>query len=142
MERRVKTVAEAAEVADEFELIHENRFGDSAGASGYGTDTGDKILMGGMGMHVLPVPVHRMCLDCELLQSEVHIGVRPALPVEGVDMILGNNLAGSRVWKTVLPSPVVTESPSSIQEPDDSAKPFPEVFPVLCSDKVNESHQI
>lgn len=56
-------------------------------------DTGDKILMQGMGINVAPVPVHRVNLECELVQCEVSVGVRPALPVEGIDMILGNNLA-------------------------------------------------
>lgn len=72
------------------------------------------------------------CAWTELLQGEVHIGVRPAMPVTGIDMILANNLAGSRVWKTALSSRVVTESPPAIQEPDDSAKHFPEVFPVCA----------
>ncbi len=38
------------------------------------TDTGHKTLMRGMGMSVLPVPVHQMNLDCELVQGQVHIG--------------------------------------------------------------------
>ncbi|XP_060758421.1 apoptosis regulator BAX-like [Neoarius graeffei] len=34
------------------------------------------------------------------------MAVRPKLPVEGVDVILGNNLAGGRVWAESSPSPV------------------------------------
>ena len=62
------------------------------------TDTGDCILMRGMGLNVLPVPVHKLELDCGLVQGEVAMGTRPALPIRGVDVILGNDLAGSRVW--------------------------------------------
>ena len=62
------------------------------------TDTGDCILSRGMGLTILPVPLHKMVLNCELVQGEVAVGVRPALPVEGVHFILGNGLAGSCVW--------------------------------------------
>ncbi|XP_030283654.1 uncharacterized protein LOC115587797 [Sparus aurata] len=111
------------------------------------TDTGDKILMRGMGLDVVPVPVHKMNLDCELGQREVLMGVRPALPIEGVDIILGNDLAGSRVWAKCSPPPavslspsgekqpervgrlpVVSLSPSGPEHPDESAVHFPQVF--------------
>ena len=57
------------------------------------------------------------------------MGVRPALPVEGIDIILGNDLAGSRVWASVSPPPVVTLCPSGSEQLDGSAMRFPEVFP-------------
>lgn len=66
-------------------------------------DNGDKILMQGMGISVLPVPEPRVNLDCELVQGEVAVGVRPTLPVEGVDMIL----AGSCAALGESPPPVV-----------------------------------
>ena len=93
------------------------------------TDTGDKILMRGMGLGVVPVPVHKMNLDCELVQREVTMGVRPALPIEGVDIILGNDLAGSRVWAKCSPPPVVSLSPLGTEHPDESAVRFPQAFP-------------
>ncbi|KAL1251972.1 hypothetical protein QQF64_019768 [Cirrhinus molitorella] len=43
------------------------------------------------------------------------MGVRPSLPVEGVEIILGNNLAGECVWPVIAPSPIVTPSPISDQ---------------------------
>lgn len=39
------------------------------------------------------------------------MGVRPALPIEGIHFILGNGLAGKRVWADIPPSPVVTPCP-------------------------------
>lgn len=96
------------------------------------TDTGDKILMRGMGLGLVPVPLHKMTLDCGLVQGEVPIAVRPALPVEGIDIILGNDLAGSRVWASEPPPPVVTASPLSSEQPDKSAVCFPEVFPACA----------
>lgn len=38
-------------------------------------------MMRGMGLTVLPVPLHNFDLDCGLVQSEVAIGLHPALPI-------------------------------------------------------------
>ncbi len=62
------------------------------------SDTGDCILMRGMGLDVLPVPVHRLELHCGLVQGGVTMGVCPALSIKGVDVLLGINLAGRCVW--------------------------------------------
>ena len=70
---------------------------------------------------MLPVPVHKLALDCDLVRREVAIGVRPSLPIPGVDSILGNDLCGSRVWASCPPSPVVTFSPVTT-ESDESAQ--------------------
>ncbi|XP_049904288.1 uncharacterized protein LOC126392736 [Epinephelus moara] len=75
------------------------------------TETGDFVLMWGMGLIVEPVPLHSLILDCGLVQGEVAMGVRPALPVEGVDVILGNGLAGNRVWAKSPPPPIVSSLP-------------------------------
>nr|XP_033964028.1 cold shock protein 1-like [Pseudochaenichthys georgianus] len=64
-----------------------------------------------MGLKVLPIPVHRMYIDCGLVKGEVAVGVRPALPIEGIQFILGNGLAGSRVWTDVPPVLLVTGDP-------------------------------
>lgn len=65
------------------------------------SDTGDFVLMRGMRLNVEPVPLHSLCIACGLVQGEVSMGVRPELPIRGVDVILGNGLAGSRVWQKV-----------------------------------------
>ncbi|KAF0047719.1 hypothetical protein F2P81_001352 [Scophthalmus maximus] len=71
------------------------------------TDRGEGILSRGIGLTVLPIPLHKMILSCELVQGEVAVGVRPTLPIEGVHFILGNGLAGGQVWSDTPPSPVV-----------------------------------
>uniref|UniRef100_A0AAV2M874 G-protein coupled receptors family 1 profile domain-containing protein n=1 Tax=Knipowitschia caucasica TaxID=637954 RepID=A0AAV2M874_KNICA len=108
------------------------------------TATGDFILSRGMGMTVLPIPLHRMKLECELVRGEVTVGVRPALPIEGIHFILGNGLAGGRVWadtdtgggETVdadaveLPAaPVVTLCPMA---PESGSSSQPDVFPACA----------
>lgn len=95
------------------------------------TETGDFVLMRGMEMGLIPVPRHTIVLDCELVRGVVSIGVRPALPLEGIHMILGNDLAGSAVWAGV-PPPVVVSRPVASGEPDESILQFPSVFPVCA----------
>lgn len=51
-------------------------------------------------------PLHIMHSIHDLFQGTVAVGVRPALPVEGIMLILGNVMAGGRVWADVPPPPV------------------------------------
>ena len=50
------------------------------------------------------------------------VGVRPTLPVKGVSLLLGNDLAGGRV----VPDPIICEKPSLIGEVEEENK---ELFP-------------
>lgn len=50
------------------------------------------------------------------------MGVRPFLPVERVEVILGNNLAGESVLPDLSPSPIVTPSPLSEPVSEDLAE--------------------
>ncbi|KAL2094752.1 hypothetical protein ACEWY4_009471 [Coilia grayii] len=72
--------------------------------------TGESVLIRGIGLNTVSVPLHRLHIQSDFVQGEVIIGVRPALPVEGVHVILGNGIAGCRVWGDV-PAPVVCDSP-------------------------------
>ena len=89
------------------------------------SDTGDCVLVRGMGLNVLCSPLHKAILSCDLVDGDVHIGVRPALPIDGVDVILGNDLAGNRVWADGCP-PV--KSTPLLKEPVDCEQEFPDVF--------------
>lgn len=75
------------------------------------SDTGTSVLVRGIGLDVMSVPLHRVMLSSELVSGEVVIGVRPSLPVDGVDIIMGNNLAGGRVWPDTFSPPVVLSVP-------------------------------
>lgn len=92
------------------------------------TDSGNSVLIRGIGLNNLSVPLHKLILDCGLVKGDVVVGVRPSLPIEGIDVILGNNLAGERVWPVVFPSLVVSTKPSIVGIPDESAQSFPAVF--------------
>ena len=78
-----------------------------------------------MGLNVLCSPLHKARLSCDLVDGDVHIGVRPALPIDGVDVILGDDLAGNRVWADSCP-PV--KSTPLLKEPDDCEQEFTEGF--------------
>ena len=80
-----------------------------------------------MGMNVWNVPLHKMRLFSDLFQGEAQVGVRPALPIEGVRMILGNGLVGAGVLSDVTPV-VVTSVPLVKSKPDDSEREIPKVF--------------
>lgn len=70
--------------------------------------TGESVLIRGIGLNTLSVPLHKVRLQSDLIQGEVVVGVRPALPVEGVHIILGNGLVGERVWADTSLLPIVT----------------------------------
>ncbi|XP_053089503.1 Fc receptor-like protein 5 [Pangasianodon hypophthalmus] len=62
------------------------------------------------------------------LKGEAALAVRPALPIEGVAVILGKKLAGDRVWSDISPSVAVEQKLSLDQDLDESKRDFPEVF--------------
>lgn len=53
------------------------------------------------------LPVHKIESACSYVNGEVVVRVRPTLPVEGTNYILGSDLAGN-IRANVLPSPYVT----------------------------------
>ncbi len=71
------------------------------------SETGESMLVRGMVLNTLSVPLHKVKLHSDLVTGEVVIGLRPVLPIEGVHLILGNKLAGDRVWPNVPSSPMV-----------------------------------
>lgn len=85
---------------------------------------GTSILVQGIGMEILKVPLHRIHLKTALVTGFVNVGVRVALPVQGAALILGNDLAGGRVFPVL----EVLDKPS-LPVLDDLAKKFPGVFP-------------
>ena len=69
--------------------------------------TGANVLISGVEMGVLEVPLHEVNIKSSLINGNIVIGMRPSLPVEGISLILGNDLAGERV----MVDPRVVEKP-------------------------------
>lgn len=59
--------------------------------------TGRSVLIQSVELGVINVPLHIMCLKSDLITGPVTVGVRPTLPVPGVSLLLGNDLAGGKV---------------------------------------------
>ncbi len=79
------------------------------------SETGESMLVWRMGLNTLSVPLHKVKLRSDLVTGEVVVGLRPVLPIEGVHLILGNKLAGDRVWPNVPSSPMVLSEGDVIQ---------------------------
>ena len=54
---------------------------------------GDSVLVKGVGGDYKPVPLQKVYLKSDLVTGPVEVGIVSEIPVEGVDMLLGN-LAG------------------------------------------------
>jgi len=71
------------------------------------TYLGSNVLLLGVELGVLSVPLHVVHLTTELVCGPVMIGVRASLPVPGISVILGNDLAGDKV----MVNPCVSSTP-------------------------------
>ena len=87
--------------------------------------TGANVLISGVEMGVLEVPLHEVNIKSSLINGNIVIGMRPSLPVEGISLILGNDLAGERV----MVDPRVVEKPREDEETEKLAEKFPGIFP-------------
>ena len=87
--------------------------------------TGANVLISGVEMGVLEVPLHEVNIKSSLINGNIVIGMRPSLPVEGISVILGNDLAGERV----MVDPRVVEKPRDVENTERLAEKFPGIFP-------------
>ncbi len=62
------------------------------------TYTGSDVLVRGIELGCVKLPLHTVCLTSDLVSGVVELGVRSELPVEGVSLVLGNDLAGGKVF--------------------------------------------
>ena len=87
--------------------------------------TGANVLISGVEMGVLEVPLHEVNIKSSLINGNIVIGMRPSLPVEGISLILGNDLAGEKV----MVDPRVVEKPRDDENTERLAETFPGIFP-------------
>ncbi len=85
--------------------------------------TGASVLVRGIEMGCAHVPLHKVNLQSDLVSGLVDLAVCAQLPVKGVQVILGNDLAGGKVF----PCPVVSCTPVVEKQPS-LARQFPTVF--------------
>lgn len=65
------------------------------------SNTGSCVLIRGIKLQPFFVALHKPELYSGLVTKETTMAVCPALPIEGVDVILGNNLASGCVWSVL-----------------------------------------
>ena len=82
-------------------------------------------LFQGVEMGVLEVPLHEVNIKSSLINGNIVISMRPSLPVEGISLILGNDLAGEKV----MIDPRVVEKPRDDEKTERLAEKFPGIFP-------------
>ena len=87
--------------------------------------TGANVLISGVEMGILEVPLNEVNIKSSLINGNIVIGMRPSLPVEGISLILGNDLAGEKV----MVDPRVVEKPRDDEETERLAEKFPGIFP-------------
>ena len=99
--------------------------------------TGANVFISGVEMGVLEVPLHEVNIKSSFINGNIVIGMRPSLPVEGISLILGNDLAGEKV----MVDPRVVEKPRDDEKTERLAEKFPGIFPasvVTCSMKAKK----
>ncbi|KAL5005408.1 hypothetical protein ScPMuIL_018864, partial [Solemya velum] len=85
------------------------------------TSSGSSVLLQGVELGFVNVPLHCVYLKSDLVTGPVTIGVRPELPIEGVSLILGNDLAGEKVRV----DPLVSSIPDKTGDAETIQQEFP-----------------
>ncbi|KAK0137943.1 hypothetical protein N1851_025819 [Merluccius polli] len=62
------------------------------------SDTGSFVLIRGIGLQSFPVPLHQIQLFSGFVNGDVTIAVCPSLPMDGIDLIIGNNVGRDCVF--------------------------------------------
>ena len=92
------------------------------------TATGTHVLIQGVELGIVSVPMHTIYLNSDLVSREVVVGLRPTLPMEGVSLILGNDLAGERV----IPDLQVVTEQEVIKKVDGDMEATSHIFPACA----------
>ena len=83
------------------------------------------MLLQGVELGAISAPLHRIHIEADLVTGPVIVGVRLTLPIEGISMILGNDLAGGRVR----PEPIVINLP---KEDNGSERKSQDIYPACA----------
>ena len=85
--------------------------------------TGEKVIIKGL-CGVDSVPLAKVQLESPLVDSEVTVGLVKTLPVENVQMLMGNDVAGGKVF----PLPKMSDRPLQPEVEIEVEREFPEIF--------------
>lgn len=106
------------------------------------TFTGDFVLLQGVELGVIKVPLHKIYIKSELVNGPVIVGVRPTLPVKGVSLLLGNDLAGDRVIAEPIVCDKIEKSKESLVEEDRDLYPDCAITRARAKKQISESDDL
>ncbi|XP_072890740.1 uncharacterized protein [Hemitrygon akajei] len=86
----------------------------------FGPPTGE-VALRGIGKGTERVSLRRVILDCELVYGSVEMGVPSEFPRTDVDVLLGNDLAGGKVWSAM----TMTRRPVRVEAPPIESSSYP-----------------
>ena len=89
------------------------------------TSSGISVLIQGVECGFIIVPLHNIYLSSDLVTGHVAVGIRASLPLKGVHLLLGNNLAGDKV----VVDPLLTSMSCVDQPPDAIEQEIPDLYP-------------
>jgi hypothetical protein len=84
------------------------------------------------------VPLHNINLQSKLVSGEVQIGIIDSLPFDGIHLILGNDLAGSKVNI----DPILSDKPIISQSPDPIEDIIPNLYPSCAVTRAMSKQQL
>ena len=82
-------------------------------------DTKERLLVEGIVVEFVSIPCVEVKLTSNLVNGSVKVVLVDSLPMEGVDMLIGNDLAGGKVTITSLLTSIPM-SPESTETVDDN----------------------
>uniref|UniRef100_A0A3Q1F7N1 Gypsy retrotransposon integrase-like protein 1 n=1 Tax=Acanthochromis polyacanthus TaxID=80966 RepID=A0A3Q1F7N1_9TELE len=91
----------------------------------------------GIEMGFVPAPLHHIHVQSPLVTGFFDVGVRSSFPIDGVDFIMGNDIAGGKVY----PVPEVVNVPIADSEHDSLVQNHPNIFTVSVLTRAQTSKQ-
>ena len=101
--------------------------------------SGKNVLIKGVhSSEYSPIPLHNIKLHSDLVSGDVVIGIIDSLPFDGIQLILGNDLAGEKV--TV--NPVLSNTPCTECIPVTAEQEIPDLYPSCAVTRAMSKQQI
>ena len=100
------------------------------------TYSGDNVLLKGVDTSLgsyPSAPLHQVYISSSHVNGPVTVGITSSLPVDGIDFLLGNDLAGGKV----VPNSLVTDMPCNCQQLD----PVPNLDPAYVVTRASKEQE-
>ena len=65
------------------------------------TSEDQSVLIRGVGDAYVAISLYRVDLDCKCFKSPIVVGLVITLPIDGIDLLIGNDTAGDKVGPIV-----------------------------------------